>query len=329
MSLSAGLSHGGVAAVLAAARKIGLEEILGEPCKARDIVMGLLAARLCHPASKIAQACWWRETTLGEDYQLAGVAKDEVCRAMDWLHERKAGIEKALAEKFLVDPVENPARLVLYDLTSTWVEGSKCELAAFGHSRDHKKGRRQIEFALIASPQGVPVGVRVFKGNTSDPKACHEAIEAIEAARDEFGMAQAVLVHGRGMVTGTRIEDLREKGLGWIGALRHQAIAALAADQGPLQMTLFDEQDLFSLTSPVYPGELLVACRNPFQAAHQAAKRERLVEATVEKVGKVGDRVEAGSLKGVAEVERAVGKVIDKNGVGKLVVVRVTEQGIS
>jgi len=327
VALGPGRTHGGVAAVLGAADAIGLPGMLGPPGRNRDLVMGLIAARLCHPASKVAQSAWWAQTTLGEDYGLGEPGKDEAFRAMDWLAARKDTIEQALAAKYLADPDANPAKLVLYDLTSTWMEGTKCELAAFGHSRDNKKGRSQIEFALIAAPSGVPVGLRVFGGDTSDPIACKQAISAIA---EQFAMDQAVLVGDRGMVTGTRIDDLKKTpGLGWIGALRRSSIAALAADNGPLQMTLFDQTDLFDFTDPRFPGELLVACRNPFRADGDKVKREKLITATLADLDKVATRVAKGNLVGAGAINRAVGQVINKRKVGRLVTVDVARAHIS
>jgi hypothetical protein len=327
VELGPGLAHGNVAAALAAMEQTGVLDALGAPGRRRDVIAGLVAARVCHPGSKMAQAAWWKGTTLGADLALGGAAKDEVYEAMDWLHAKIPEAEKALAARYLADPEANPAKLVLYDLTSTWVEGECCELAAFGHSRDRKKGRRQVEFALIAAPDGTPVGVRVFKGNTSDPIAFKDAVKAV---RDQYKMAEAVMVGDRGMVTGTRIDEMRgQKGLGWIGALRHDPIRALAADGGPLQMTLFDETDLFSFASPDYPGELLVACLNPFRRERDAAKRERLVQATLDDIGDIAARVEKGRLVKAAAIEREVGRVIDKRKVARLVNVQVEDKRIS
>jgi hypothetical protein len=325
--LGPGLAHGNVAAAVAAMSQTGVLDALGAPCRGRDIVAGLVAARVCHPASKIAQAAWWQETTLGADLGLGGVAKDAVYEAMDWLHAKIPDAEKSLAARYLADPASNPAKLVLYDLTSTWVEGEKCELAAFGHSRDRKRGRKQVEFAIIAGPDGTPVGVRVFKGSVPDPEAFKSAVKAV---RDEYKMAEAVMVGDRGMVTGTRIAEMRgEDGLGWIGALRHAPIRALAADGGPLQMTLFDETDLFSFTSPDYPGEMLTACLNPFRRERDGAARERLVQATLGDIAKVAARVESRRLRKAASIEREVGRVIDKRKVARLVNVEVADGFIS
>ncbi|MDR0594983.1 MAG: IS1634 family transposase [Bifidobacteriaceae bacterium] len=327
VELGAGLSHGAVAAAWEMSRKLGLPAMVGPESRERDIVMGLVAAGVCHPGSKIAQASWWADTTLGEDLGLAGAGKDEVCRAMDWLLERKDQVEAALAGKFLKDPGANPAGLVFYDLTSTWVEGDRCQLAKRGHSRDKKKGKRQIEFALVAAPGGIPVAVRVFPGNTADPAAFKDAITAV---KDQFKMDVAIMVGDRGMVTGTRIDDLRERdGLGWVGALDRPQIAALAGDGGPLQLTLFDQSDLFRFTSEKYPGEVLIACRNPFSQAAAKARRQDLIDATTADIAKIPLKGRDRKPKTASQLERAVGRAVNKRKVGKFLTVEVADGQIA
>jgi len=258
---------------------------------------------------------------MGHDLGIAGATTDEVYQAMDWLKTRQPVIEQALARKWLTDPTENPGKLVLYDLTSTWVEGTKCELADFGYSRDKKRGRAQIEFALITNPTGIPVAVRTFPGNTSDPTACGDAITAI---RDQFQMTEAVLVGDRGMVTGTRIDELRGiDGIGWIGALKHAQIAALAKDGGPLRPSLFDQTGVLAIEHPDYPTERLIACYNPYQAEYRKAKRDRLIAATLADLDKIAVRVEKGRLKAEHKIGLAVGKVIDRHKVARLVTVTI------
>jgi hypothetical protein len=323
VSLGAGVSHGAVAAAWAVASGLGLPEMLGGPSRQRDLVMGLVVGRVCHPGSKMAQRSWFADTTLGRDLGIADAGKDEVCRAMDWLAGRKDDVEAALAAKFLKDPEANPARLVFYDLTSTWVEGSKCELAAFGHNRDKKKGRKQVEFAIVAGPGGIPVGVRVFPGNTSDPVSFKDAITAV---KDQYKMDTAIMVGDRGMVTGTRIDDLRARdGLGWVGALDRPQVTALAADQGPLQLTLFDQADLFAFTAERYPGETLVACRNPFAAEAAAHRREDLITATLKDIAKIPLNNRRREPKTDKQLERAVGQTADKRKVAKYLDVKVED----
>ncbi|MDR1426831.1 MAG: IS1634 family transposase [Bifidobacteriaceae bacterium] len=319
--VGAGLRHGDVAAIWAEAAKLGLPGLLGPAGRMRDIVLALVTARLAHPASKAATLDWLRDTTLGQDLGLGDLATDDAYAAMDWLASRQDQIEAALAKRHLADPAANPGRLALFDLTSTWMEGHCCPWSRFGYSRDRKRGKQQIEFALVTNPDGVPVALRVFDGNTSDPEACETAVEDLA---EKFAMDRAVLVGDRGMVTNTRIADIKgHAGMGWIGALKHAQIRALAADQGPLQMSLFDEEALAEIADDAYPGERLIACRNPLTAERQAAKRERLVAATLADLDQIGARVEAGRLKDEKAIALAVGKVIGKHKVAKLVSVEI------
>src|SRR6266536_3262841 len=249
------LPHGHVAAVLAQARALGLPALLGPAGPARDLALALIVSRVVRPRTKLSTLSWWADTTLGVDLGVADASTDEVYAAMDWLLSRQDSIEAKLAR---------PHRMALFDLSSSWVEGRCCPLAARGYSRDGKKGKLQIEYGLLTDPAGRPVAVRVFAGNTGDPTAF---VEAVSMVRDRFGLHQMVMVGDRGMITTARIDVLRElpaeDGFGWLTCLRAPAIAALAADGGPLQMTLFDQQDLAEIAHPDYPGERLVACRNP------------------------------------------------------------------
>ncbi|MDR0594642.1 MAG: IS1634 family transposase [Bifidobacteriaceae bacterium] len=325
--LGPGLAHGAVAAAWAMACKLQIPGMLGGPSRERDLIMGLAIARVCHPGSKIARASWWADTTLGEDLALGQVGEDEICRAMDWLGERQDAVEGALAARFLKDPRANPAKLVFYDLTSTWVEGSKRELAERGYSRDKKKGRKQIEFALVCAPGGIPVGVRVFPGNTAGPDAFKSAITAV---KDQHKMDVAIMAGDRGMVTGARIEDLRERdGLGWVGALDRPQVAALAEDRGPLQPSLFDQTGLFRFASPDYPGEMLVACRNPFNAEASKARREDLIKATLEDLAKIPLKGRDRKPKTTAQLERAVGAAVNRREAGKFINAEVLDGKIA
>ena len=315
------LPHGHVAAVAAMARQLGLPALLGPACRARDIALALIVSRVVRPKSKLSTLAWWPDTTLGVDLGVAGAGTDEVYAAMDWLADRQEAIERKLAAKHLAPDV-NPARMALFDLTSAWVTGRCCELAARGYSRDGKKGCEQIEYGVLTDPAGRPVGVRVFPGNTADPDAFTEIVTVI---RDELGIAQLVLVGDRGMITSARIEALRKlnedpdtaSDFGWITALRAPAIAKLARADGPLQMSLFDTQDLAEISHPDYPGERLIACRNPALAAERARKRSQLLAATDKLLAAVADRVTRGTLAGAGEIGKAVGKVIDKHKMGK------------
>ena len=203
--------HGHVAAVWAQAAALGLPGLLGPPCRERDLALALIVSRVARPASKLATIGWWADSTLGADLGVAGASSDECYQAMDWLLDRQDGIEARLAARHLA-PAANPSRLALFDLSSSWVEGSHCPLAARGYSRDGKKGKAQIEYGLLTDPEGRPVAVRVFPGNTADPTAF---VEAVEAVREKFTLRQMVMVGDRGMITSARIEALRE--LGGIG----------------------------------------------------------------------------------------------------------------
>ena len=314
--LGRGLRHGDVAAVWQQARLIGLPQTIGPAGRPRDIVLGLIAARICQPASKSAQTLWWDDTTLAEDAGLAGVSTDEVYEAMDWLQARKTQVEKNLAARWLSDRESNPAGLVLYDLTSTWMEGSHCELAKHGYSRDGKRSLPQIEFAFLANPDGIPVALRLFAGNTADPEACKQAITA---AKTEFGMDHVALVGDRGMVTGTRIDDLKKDGMEWIGALKHAQIAGLIK-AGDLEPSLFDEEGIAAIESPDYPGERLICCRNPARGEKDKAVREKLLRLTLELLDeKIAARLERGTLKGEGPVMEQVGKHLNRYKVGRLI----------
>ncbi|WP_424741538.1 IS1634 family transposase [Mycobacterium sp.] len=320
-SIARSLPHGHVAAVAAMARTLGLPALLGPSCRARDLVLALIVSRVVRPASKLATAAWWPDVTLGVDLDVAGASTDEIYAAMDWLLERQDTIEAKLAAKHL-GPDVNPSRMALFDLTSSWVTGRCCELAARGYSRDGKKGCEQIEYGILTDPAGRPVAVRVFEGNTADPDAFTDIVEVV---RDIFGLDNLVLVGDRGMITSARIEALRELNddpdtatdFGWITALRAPQIATLAADDGPLQMSLFDTQDLAEITHPDFPGERLIACRNPLLAAERTRKRDDLLAATEHLLEPIIARVAAGRLAGADKIGVAVGKVIDKHKVGK------------
>ncbi len=314
--------HGHVAAVSAQATALGLPGLLGPAGRRRDVAFALIIARVIKPGSKLATTSWWADTTLAEDLGVAGAGIDEVYAAMDWLAARQDSIEKALAARHLNAQV-NPARLALFDLSSSWVTGTHCPLAARGYSRDGKKGLPQIEYGLLTDPDGRPVAVRVVAGNTADPTAFTGAVTAV---RERFGLIQMVMVGDRGMITSARIEALRELGgMGWVTALRAPAIAALAADTGPLQMSLFDEANLAEISHPDYPGERLIACRNPALAAHRAHKREALLVATETELAKISAAVTAGRLVDAAAIGTRYGKIIGRYKMGKHFTVHIAE----
>jgi Transposase DDE domain len=320
-AITRSLPHGHVAAVAAMARQLGLPALLGPAGRRRDIVLALVISRVVRPKPKLSTLAWWPDTTLGTDLGLAGASTDEVYAAMDWLAERQEPIERKLAAKHLA-PDANPGRMALFDLTSAWVTGRCCELAARGYSRDGKKGCEQIEYGVLTDPAGRPVAVRVFAGNTADPDAFTQIVTVI---RDELDIQKLVLVGDRGMITSARIDALSKLNedpdtatdFGWITALRAPAIAKLARDDGPLQMSLFDTQDLAEISHPDYPGERLIACRNPALAAERTRKRSELLAATEKLLAGIADRVTRGTLTGAGEIGTAVGKVIDKYKMGK------------
>lgn len=308
------LPHGHVAAVVAQAKALGFPGLLGPAGPARDLAFALIVARVCRPGSKLATTRWWVDTTLAEDLGVADAGTDEVYAAMDWLADRQDTIEKSLARRHLAEDV-NPDRLALFDLSSSWVTGRCCPLAARGYSRDGKKGLPQIEYGLLTDGAGRPVAVRVLPGNTADPTAFTQIVTDI---RDTFGLGEMVLVGDRGMITAARIEALRELGgLGWVTALRAPAVAALAADDGPLQLSLFDEVNLAEIAHPDYPGERLIACRNPALADERARKRAALLDATDAELAKIVAAVSAGRLVDPGKIGIRVGRVIGKYKVGK------------
>jgi hypothetical protein len=329
VTITRSLPHGHVAAVHAMARELGLPALLGPAGRARDLAFALVISRVAAPASKLSTLAWWDDTTLGGDLGVAAASTDDIYAAMDWLEDRQDAIEAELARRHLA-PEANPARMALFDLSSSWLEGSQCPLAARGYSRDGKKGRLQIEYGLLTDPQGRPVAVRVLPGNTGDPAAFTQIVTVV---RDKFGLAKMVMVGDRGMITSARIAALnqledgtqRPDPYGWITALRAPAIKKLMAEGGPLQMSLFDQQDLAEITSGDFPGERLAACRNPVLAADRARKREDLLAATEKLLAPILARVQAGKLAGAGPIGVEVGKVISKYKTGKHFEIVITD----
>ena len=331
VTITASVPHGHVAAVHAMAVKLGLPALLGPACPQRDLALALIISRVVAPASKLSTVRWWAGTTLGAD--LGAASTDGIYAAMGWLEARQGAIEKRLAARHLA-PEANPARMALFGLSSSWLEGTHCPLAARGYSRDGKKGKLQIEYGLLTDSEGRPAAVRVFPGNTGDPAAFTEIVTVI---RDKFKLAKMVMVGDRGMITKARIEalNLDEDGnkvpdpYGWITALRAPAIRKLMAEGGPLQMSLSGQQNLAEITSPDYPGERLVACRNPVLAADRARTRSELLAATEKLLAPIIARVAAGRLTGAGETGVAVGKVISKYNTGKHFVITITEDSLT
>jgi hypothetical protein len=327
------LPHGHVAAVHAMAVKLGLPALLGPACPERDLALALVISRVVAPASKLSTLTWWDDTTLGDGLGAATVSAGRIYAAMDWLEHQQDAIETKLARRHLA-PAANPSRMALFDLSSSWMEGRHCPLSARGYSRDGKKGKLQIEYGLLTDPEGRPVAVRVFPGNTGDPGAFTEIVTVV---RDKFGLAKMVMVGDRGMITSARIQAMNQRDDGtarpdpyeWITALRAPAIRKLMADDGPLQLSLFDEQDLAEITSEDFPGERLVACRNPVLAADRARTREELLAATEKLLAPVIARVRAGRLHGAGEIGVEAGKVITRYKTGKHFAVTITDTSLA
>jgi transposase len=318
------LPHGHVAAVLGTARAVRLDRLLGpktgrEPSskshRPADLVMAMIVSRIIAPASKLATAKALDPATaassLGVELGLGEVDEDELYAALDWLRERQGAIETALAKRHL-----KGGTLVLYDVSSSYVEGRRCPLAKRGYNRDGKKGKAQIVYGLLCAADGCPVAIEVFEGNTGDPNTVAGQVAKL---KQRFALDHVVLVGDRGMITQARIdEDLRPAGLDWITALRAPALRGLA-DGGYLQMSLFDERDMAAVTSPEFPGERLIVCRNPDLARERARKREDLLLATERDLAKVAVAVarKTRPLRGAAEIGLAVGAGLDKHKMAK------------
>lgn len=306
------LPHGHAAAALGTARKIGLDTVLGPGGnRCRDLVLAMIAARIIDPGSKLAAARALSPETasssLGSQLGLGEVGEDELYAALDWLGERQPAIETALAKRHLKN-----GTLVLYDLSSSYMEGTHCPLAHRGYSRDGRKGTLQIVYGLLCAPDGCPVAIEVFDGNTGDPKTLAPQIQKL---KQRFGLDHVVLVGDRGMITEARLtEDVKTAGLDWITALRAPAIKELVKG-GALQLSLFDDRDMASITSPDFPGERLIVCRNPELAAKRAHKRRELLEATERDLARIRTAVarQRNPLRGKAEIGLAVGAVIEKH----------------
>jgi transposase len=322
------LPHGHVAAAVGTARKIGLDRILGpDGNRCRDLVLAMLVGRILDPVSKLAAARTLSPDTaassLGEALGLGEVGDAELYAALDWLLERQAAIETALARRHLQN-----GTLVLYDVSSSYMEGRCCPLAKRGYSRDGKKGTLQIVYGLLCAPNGCPVAIEVFDGNTGDPTTLATQIDKL---KQRFGLSHVVLVGDRGMITEARItEDVKSAGLDWITALRAPAIKELL-NSGALQLTLFDKRDMASITSPHFPGERLIVCRNPDLAAERSRKREELLAATEKELAAIEARVgrKRNPLCGTAEIALAVGAVLNSYKMKKHFDLDITDETFS
>ncbi len=299
------LPHGHAAAIAKMAEKLKLASLLGPPCRERDVIYALIIARVIRPGSKLATSRWFGDTTLGVDLGVVGITTDEIYAAMDWLYERQGAIEATLARRHL-----HQGTRVLYDLSSSWMEGTHCPLASYGYSRDHKRGKTQIEYGLMTDVDGRPISIEVFSGNTGDPSAF---VSAVTMTRDRFGLKEIIMVGDRGMITRARIEAMRGlRGTKWITSLRAPQIQTLM-HEGTLQLGLFDETNLAAITHPDYPDERLIACRNPDLARHRAHKREELLVATEKDL----ERLQGSKRRAKTPIALAVGRVLDRHKMAK------------
>ena len=310
VEIVASAHHGHVQAVRTTMQRLGFDTLIASrPVRERDLVVAMVAARILEPDSKLATTRWWHTTTLPASLGVGDADEDALYEAMDWLLERQAGIERKLATRHL-----RAGGFVLYDLTSSYFEGTTCPLAAFGHNRDGKKGKLQVNYGLLTDGRGCPVAVSVFKGNTGDAPTL---LPAVQRVRERFGIEQLVVVGDRGMISQTQITTLKRlEGVDWITALKTGALRDLVAD-GHVQLGLFDEHNLFELTHPDFPGERLVACRNPELAKLRAHKRQALLAATVKALDQVRGMVARGRLRGRDTIGVRVGKVVNKYKVAK------------
>ena len=322
MQITRSRPHGHVQAVSLAMQRLGLAALLGgKSCPERDRVLAMIAARIVEPSPKLATTRLWHTSTLAEEFGVVDADEDDLYAAMDWLLERQDAIQKKLAARHLHD-AEGHDGLVLYDLSSSYFEGVTCPLAKRGYSRDGKPGSLQVNYGLLTDAHGCPVAVSVHEGNTSDSLTFMPAVHKL---REDLGVQRLVMVGDRGMVSAKAIAELREMpGMGWITALKSGSIRALV-EGGALQMDLFDERNLLEITSPQYPGERLLACRNPALAQLRAHKREDLLAATERNLEKVRARVDAGKLSGADEIGLRVGKLINQYKVAKHLELSITD----
>jgi transposase len=303
-------AHGHVAAVRVAMQRLGVAALLAaKPSRERDQVLAMVAARILAPHTKLATTRWWHTTTLAADFGVADASEDDLYAAMDWLLQRQDRIQKKLAARHL-----HAGGLVLYDLSSSYFEGTTCPLAKLGYSRDGRKGMLQVNYGLLTDARGCPVAVSVYEGNVADSQTL---LPEVKRLREAFGIEQLVMVGDRGMISQKAIAELCEtEGIDWITALKSASIRVLL-EQGHLQLGLFDERNLVEVSSPDYPGERLVACRNPELAKLRAHKREALLAATEVNLDKIKARVNAGKLAGRDQIGLRVGKVINQYKVAK------------
>jgi transposase len=322
LSIERSLPHGHVAAVLGTIRKLGLDRLIGSKAKDAasrrycDLVLAMMVDRLITPRSKLGFVRAVDErtavTSLGEVLDLGKVKDNEPYDALDWLLEQQIRIENGLARRHLKDGM-----LVLYDVSSSYFEGRHCPLAHYGHTRDHRGDRLQIVYGLLCTREGLPIAIEVFEGNTADPKTLKSQVDKLKA---RFAIKRVVMVGDRGMITSARIrDDLTASSLDWISCLRAPQIQALASDHGPLQLSLFDDRDLAEITSPDFPGERLIVCRNRELANERARKREALLKATERELARIQAQLlrKGSHRRSAVEISLAVGKVVNAKKMAK------------
>lgn len=301
--VSSSTAHGHVQAVLTAFKRLGLASLISStPCRERDLLLTLVAARILNPDSKLATTRWWNTTTLAAELGVEDATEADLYAAMDWLLERQGRIERKLAKRHLKE-----GELALYDLSSSYVEGECCPLAKRGYSRDGKRGTLQVNYGLLTGPRGCPVAISVYPGNTTDSTT---VMDQVGKLKNDFGLQEIGLVGDRGMITQTQIDEMRGK-LEWVTALKGEALRKLVGE-GAVQLGLFDETNLFAFTHADFPGERLMACRNPVLGRRRAHKRQSMLEATEAELAKVARMVEKGKLAGQDAIGVRVGKVVNK-----------------
>jgi transposase len=314
--------HGHVQAVHGAMKRLGMDKLIGtKPSRERDLVLAMVAARVVEPDSKLATTRWWKNTSLPEVFGVTGAGEEDLYAAMDWLVDRQDVIEKKLATRHLCE-----GGLVLYDLSSSYVEGTHCPLAFRGYNRDGKKGKLQVNYGLLTNPEGIPVAISAFPGNTSDSKT---VMTQLDKLRGDFGIGEMVLVGDRGMISQNHIESFqKEEGIDWITALKSGSIRKLINDDS-LQLGLFDEKNLFEFTHPDYPGERLIACKNHDLAKHRRHNRQSLLDATLVELNKIKKSVDAGRLTDKDKIGVRVGKIINKYKMSKHIELTITDTALA
>ena len=315
-------AHGHVQAVFLAMQRLGFASVLAsKPSRERDLVLAMVASRIICPATKLATTRLWGVSTLAQEFGVNGADEDELYAAMDWLLAGQDRIQKKLAARHLKED-----SLVLYDLSSSYFEGVQCPLAKLGYSRDGKRGTLQVNYGLLTDDRGCPVAISVYEGNTSDSTTF---VPQVKRLREEFGIASMVMVGDRGMISQKAIDEMsKDTDVAWITALRSSSIGTLV-EQGHLQMDLFDERNLLEISSPDFPGERLVACRNPELAKLRVHTRNDLLLATEKELEKIKLRVESAKLVGKDKIGVAAGKVVNRYKVSKHFELTITDDALS